>query len=211
MFKEKRKHSCCEHILIKVLLCWETSANNRAAFFKYLMKQWQHYLIYYERQRQSSWLCLWKGRTAAGWCFVFADSHYFSVCKSNSLCSESSPGCCLERSVFKMWADQINKNKLKQRHGATQGQPPLRTASALASDKLLSVLREIYTDWSRAIAHHPSHAVWDKPLFQTHTNTANWKGHYCGFSSCRRGKGNNPVKLVIWPVHVLLLNTFQQL
>ena len=88
-----------------------------------------------------------------------------------------------------MWADQINKNKLKQRHGATQGQPPLRTASALASDKLLSVLREIYTDWSRAIAHHPSHAVWDKPLFQTHTNTANWKGHYCGFSSRRRGKG----------------------
>lgn len=38
MFKEKGEHSHREHIL-KVLLQRKTSGNNRAAFFKTLMKQ----------------------------------------------------------------------------------------------------------------------------------------------------------------------------
>lgn len=69
MFKEKGEHSHREHIL-KVLLQRKTSGNNRAAFFKTLMKQWQHYFIYYRMPRHSSWHCLWRGRTSEGWCFV---------------------------------------------------------------------------------------------------------------------------------------------
>lgn len=30
----------------------------------------------------------------------------------------------------------------------------------------LSAVRQIYRDWSPAIAHHLSHKTWDKPLFK---------------------------------------------
>lgn len=45
----------------------------------------------------------------------------------------------------------IKKNKLKQRLGATQGHPLLYQAMG----KLLSVMRQIYRDWSPAIHHQP--------------------------------------------------------
>lgn len=138
MFEEKRKHSCCKLVLIKALQRWKTSVNNGAAFFKYLTKQWRHYLSYYWRQRQSSWLCVRKGRTSVGWCFVLPT--LVSSFRVLSVELVSSLGSRLGRGVENV--DRSTKTNYSRHLVPHKDNLCSNTASVKALNKLLSAVSE---------------------------------------------------------------------
>lgn len=162
------------------LLWWKTSVNNRAAFFKYLKKQWQHYLIYYWAQRQSSWLCLWSGRTSEGRVFRLVDSHSFSVCQSSSFALETERGL---KNVEPSTKTNQRRDLVPHKDNRCSARHLFRPWCFF----FFSVVRQICRDWSPAITHHLSHKTWDKPLVKNTQVQASGKDY--GFSRHRGEKG----------------------